>query len=77
LRLKPLPASATTGSGFVALKSEVIDAKSSSLLQGVIPAKAGIHFDVAQAPWIPAFAGMTSRLRAAFDLHERRRATTP
>jgi hypothetical protein len=26
----------------------------------VIPAKAGIHFDlVAKAQWIPAFAGMT------------------
>ena len=32
----------------------------------VIPAKAGIHFDlVARARWIPAFAGMTAAVGMA------------
>jgi hypothetical protein len=27
----------------------------------VIPAKAGIHFELTVATWIPAFAGMTNK----------------
>jgi hypothetical protein len=35
-------------------------------IPGVIPAKAGIHFDLAfKAGWIPAFAGMTSKKGSA------------
>ena len=32
-----------------------------SIFNAVIPAKAGIHFELTVATWIPAFAGMTNK----------------